>query len=156
MATGSSKRATVRVLDTTLGFHIARASVVAYAAFEDHIGEPHDLRKVDFSLLMLLAEQGPQAPKQLVKRLSLSAPKLSMVLDRMEARGLVRRSPDAADRRSVQVSLTEEGARFSVALVPEARRMEQGLKKRLGASDHAMLIRLLRRLADGLEPDEGG
>ncbi len=43
------------VLDTTLGFHIARASVVAYGAFDVHIGRPYDLRKVDFSLLMLVA-----------------------------------------------------------------------------------------------------
>jgi len=135
------------VLDTTLGFHIARASVVAYEAFEQHIGTPHGLRKVDFSLLMLVAEHGHLAPKVLAKMLSLTAPKLSMVLDRMQARGLIDRTPDPLDRRSVQVTLTAEGVRMARALEPVARRMEQGLKKRLSAADHARLIQLLSKLA---------
>ncbi|MFM8667276.1 MAG: MarR family winged helix-turn-helix transcriptional regulator [Betaproteobacteria bacterium] len=135
------------VLDTTLGFHIARASVVAYDAFEQHIGTPHGLRKVDFSLLMLVAEHGHLAPKGLAKMLSLTAPKLSMVLDRMQARGLIDRTPDPLDRRSVQVTLTAEGVRMARALEPVARRMEQGLKKRLSAADHARLIQLLSKLA---------
>ena len=139
------------VLDNTLGFHIARASVVAYEAFEVHIGQPHDLRKVDFSLLMLVAEHGALAPKRLVALLSLSAPKLSMVLDRMQARDLIERRPDPTDRRSVQVRLTASGAKLAKSLEPVARRMEQGLKKRLSAADHAALIALLRRLADGLQ-----
>lgn len=137
------------VLDTTLGFHMARASVVAYESFEVHIGRPHDLRKVDFSLLMLVAEHEGLAPKALAKGLSLSPPKLSMVLDRMQARGLIARTPDPNDRRSVQVTLTPDGVALACKLEPVARRMEQGLKKRLTATDHAKLIQLLRKLADG-------
>ena len=140
------------VLDTTLGFHIARASVVAYASFNVHIGRPYDLRKVDFSLLMLVAEHEGLTPKALAKSLSLTAPKLSMVLDRMQARGLIGRTPDQRDRRSVQVTLTDQGQTLARQLVPVARRMEQGLKKRLSAADHARLIRLLHKLADGPSP----
>ncbi|MFZ9428599.1 MAG: MarR family winged helix-turn-helix transcriptional regulator [Burkholderiaceae bacterium] len=143
------------VLDGTVGFHLARASVVAYAAFEEHIGAAYGLRKVDFSLLMLLDAHGSLPPKQLVRWLSLSAPKLSMVLERMEAQGWIHRSPDAHDRRSVQVALSAEGLRLVRGLTPVARRMEQGLKKRLGAADHATLIQLLRKLADGTRPADG-
>ena len=140
------------VLDTIVGFHIARAAVVADDAFEVHIGEPHDLRKVDFSLLMLVAARESLAPKELIPLLSLSAPKLSMVLDRMQARGLIERAPNPKDRRSVQVTLTLQGAKLARSLDPVARRMEQGLKKRLSAADHAELIRLLRKLADSPPP----
>ncbi len=143
------------VLDTTLGFHVARASAVAYEAFEQHIGRAHDLRKIDFSLLMLLAEYERLAPKRLVTMLSLTAPKLSMVLDRMQARGLIERRPDLIDRRSVQVLLTADGLRMAKTLEPVARRMEKGLKKRLSAADHARLIELLRKLADGAVPATG-
>lgn len=137
------------VLDTTVGFHIARAGVVADAAFDLHIGKPHDLRRVDYSLLMLVAASERLAPKDLVQLLSLSAPKLSMVLDRMQELGFIARAPNPLDRRSVQVTLTAQGAKLARSLEPVARRMEQGLKKRLSAADHAELIRLLRKLADG-------
>ena len=135
------------VLDTTLGFHIARAAVVAYGSFDVHIGRPYDLRKVDFSLLMMVSEHEGLTPKALAQGLSLTAPKLSMVLDRMQARGLIGRMPDPHDRRSVQVALTDQGAALAKRLAPVARRMEQGLKKRLTAADHALLIELLRKLA---------
>jgi DNA-binding MarR family transcriptional regulator len=113
------------VLDSTLGLQVARASVVACKAFEQHIGHEHDLRKVDFFLLMLLAEHARLAPKRLVAMLSLTAPKLSMVLDRMQARGLIERRPDLIDRRSVEVMLTADGLRMAKTLEPVARRMEQ-------------------------------
>jgi DNA-binding MarR family transcriptional regulator len=137
------------LLDSTLGLQVARASVVAYEAFEQHIGHEHDLRKVDFPLLMLLAEHARLAPKRLVAMLSLTAPKLSVVLDRMQARGLIERRPDLIDRRSVEVMLTADGLRMAKTLEPVARRMEQGLKKRLSAADHARLIELLRKLTHG-------
>jgi DNA-binding MarR family transcriptional regulator len=70
----------------------------------------------------------------------------------MQARGLIDRTPDPNDRRSVQVSLTEQGRTLARQLVPVARRMEQGLKKRLTAADHARLIQLLHKLADGPVP----
>lgn len=138
------------VLARTVGFHIARAAVVAYAAFDEHIGQPHDLRKVDFSLLMLLQEQGPMAPKRLVRLLALTPPKLSMVMERLQQRELIRREPDPADRRSVRASLTAQGRALVQSLVPVARTMEQELLKRLSVAEHAQLIGLLDKLA-GIE-----
>ena len=146
------------MLARTVGFHIARAAVVAYEAFERHIGQPHDLRKVDFSLLMLLREQGAMAPKHLVRLLALTPPKLSMVLERMQERGFIRREPDANDRRSVRVSLTTGGLKLARALEPVARAMERDLLARLNEAEHAQLIALLDKLA-GLEegrPAVGG
>ena len=144
----SSKRG---VLAQTVGFHIARAAVVAYEAFERHIGEPYDLRKVDYSLLMLLREHERLAPKRLTRLLALTPPKLSMVLERLQSRGLILRSPDPTDRRSVQVALTGEGAMLAEQLEPVARVMERGLRQRLSSAEHAELIRLLEKLADGDE-----
>ena len=137
------------LLDTTLGFHLARASVLTDAAFERWVGRPHQLRKVDYSLLMILADRGHLAPKQIIGLLSLTAPKLSMVMERMQQRGLIGRSPDPADRRSVQVALTPQGLRMAQTLGPAAQRMEQALRKRLSSADHAALIRMLRQLTDG-------
>jgi DNA-binding MarR family transcriptional regulator len=72
-----------------------------------------------------------------------------MVLERMQSRGLIERKPNPHDRRSVQVTLTEPGGKLVKVLEPVARCMELGLMKRLSAADHAKLIRLLSKLADG-------
>ena len=65
------------------------------------------------------------------------------MLDRFERAGLVRRRPNPADRRSVLVSLTDEG----LALIDEAMTrlavVEQELVGGLSARDRDQLARLL-------------
>lgn len=81
-------------LSRLLGYHVAQAAVVAYARFEQHLGKPFELRKVEFSLLMLLQANGALTPGQLARTLMLGAPTLSMLLDRLQARALLRREPN--------------------------------------------------------------
>ena len=41
------------VLTDVLGYHVAQAAVTTYATFEQFIGEPFGLRKVEYSLLKI-------------------------------------------------------------------------------------------------------
>ena len=116
-------------LSGVLGCHIAQASVTTGDLFERHIGHPLGLRKVEYSLLMLILANGPLAPKRLAKALALSAPNLTMLLDRLQERGLLWR---------------ERIARVSAEA---ASTMELALFDRLSRAEHAMLIELLRKVA---------
>ena len=68
------------------------------------------------------------------------------VVDALEAKGLVHRSPDPTDRRATLVSLTGRG----VALMDEVRRARglesEKLFDRLSGPDRAHLARILRNL----------
>jgi DNA-binding MarR family transcriptional regulator len=80
----------------------------------------------------------------------LSQPALSRLVDRLDARGLVSRCADPADRRGVLVTLTDAGAamqqrtgarharsverRMRAALTPDDMRSLQALCERLGAA----------------------
>jgi DNA-binding MarR family transcriptional regulator len=130
-----------------LGFHIARAEVATNAAYERHVGKPHKLRKVEYSLLMLVLANGPLSPKTLARVLALSAPSLTMLLDRMQLRGLLRRERSQTDRRSQNVVLTDEGDALARATAAAAVPMEQELRHRLSTAEHAMLVELLAKLA---------
>lgn len=134
-------------LSNLLGYHIAQASVTTVALFDRHVGQPFGLRKVEYSLLLLTIANGPQSPKKLAQALALSAPNLTMLLDRMQARGLLRRERSEVDRRSQNVVLTDEGQRIAMASAAAAAPMEQALCERLSRAEHAMLIELLRKVA---------
>ncbi len=129
------------------GFHLARASVAAYDAFERHIGVPFDLRKVEFSLLLLLLSNRPLSPKELLGALSLTAPKLTLLVDGLQRRGLVVRERNPADGRSRHLLLTERGQRLAQAAAASAGAMELEMLARLTRAEHAMLIELLGKLA---------
>ena len=136
-------------LGDLLGFHIARASVTTFALFEQHVGQPFSLRKVEYSLLLLVLANGPLSPKRLAQALALSAPNLTMLLDRLQERGLLLRERSVLDRRSQNVVLTDEGLRIAQASAAEALPMERALDSRLSRAEHAMLIELLRKVAGG-------
>jgi DNA-binding MarR family transcriptional regulator len=82
--------------------------------------------------------------KELAEEVVLSPTAMSRFVDRVEAAGCVRREPDPADRRALQVTLTDEG----VALL---RRMwpvyKQGIERHFAAHvDDASLRASLERM----------
>ena len=60
-------------LSGIVGFHIARAAVTTYRAFETFIGKPFELKKVEFSLLMVVQANGALPPKRLARTLAVTA-----------------------------------------------------------------------------------
>jgi DNA-binding MarR family transcriptional regulator len=66
----------------------------------------------------LQAAGGRLLPRELADRLQLSSGSLTMILDRLEAAGLLMRLPNPTDRRSIYVELNPAGA----ALLDEAAR----------------------------------
>jgi DNA-binding MarR family transcriptional regulator len=68
--------------------------------------------------LKLLAASAPLRVSGLARRMYLRPPTVVGILDRLEAKGLVRRSPSREDRRVVEIELTEQG-RALVAQAPE-------------------------------------
>jgi DNA-binding MarR family transcriptional regulator len=59
---------------------------------------------------------------------------LTSIIDRLEMRGLVTRSPDRADRRSVRVTLTPPGRRVARRVLHAVRRVETQAFGRVSAA----------------------
>ncbi len=133
-----------------LGYHVAQATVLTEAVFEQHIGQPLQLRKTEFSLLALLLANGALTPRQLAQQLSLSAPSLTLLMDRLQARALVERQRNPLDGRSQHVRLSTAGQQLAQAGTDAAARMEQELLACLSGAEQAMLIELLARLTGRL------
>ena len=135
------------VLEDVLGYHLAQAGVTTYGTFEQYIGEPYSLRKVEYSLLMLVLANGPLSPKRLGQALALSAPNLTLLLDRLQERGLIRRERSPLDGRSQNIVLTATGRQLADDTAAAAAPMEAELSDRLSRAERLMLIELLRKVA---------
>lgn len=130
-----------------VGFHVARAAVTTYGTFDRFIGRPFDLKKVEFSLLMLLLTNGPIPPKRLARALAVTSPNLTLLLDRLQDRGLIKRERNPLDGRSQNVVLTDKGRKLGRDSAAAAEPMERELLGHLSRAEHAMLIELLGKLA---------
>lgn len=82
------------------------------------VSERHDLTPVQAKLLCVLLD-GPRGMAELAHCFGVEKAALTGLMDRAERRGLAQRSPVPADRRALQVTLTDTGHRAAAAFHAE-------------------------------------
>jgi DNA-binding MarR family transcriptional regulator len=130
-----------------LGFRLALAEVGTRRVFQRHIATPFKLRPVEFTTLLLLLDNPAATPKRLARTLRLSPPNVTVLVDRLAARGLVQRQPSPDDGRATIVQLTAAGAELARRAQRASRTMEEGLLQALTPGERALLGELLHKLA---------
>lgn len=129
-----------------LARHLDLARREAFAA--------HDLEVWEFDVLAALRREGPPyelSPGELTRQTLSTSATMTNRIDRLEAKGLVGRQPNAADRRGVRVRLTASGkVRVSAALA-DLLAVERTLLAGLESPARAALADLLRRLLVSFE-----
>ena len=70
---------------------------------------PMDLTLPQFHALRVVGEHGSMGIKELAEVLQVSAPSASAMVDRLVDMEMVERRPSRADRRAVEIRLTEKG-----------------------------------------------
>lgn len=99
-------------------------------------------------VLVRLDPEAPTAMCRIAERIGCDPSNVTGIVRRLEARGLVERRPDPADRRIRKLVLTEAGRRLR-------RRLSDRLAEappivaRLAAPDREALCAILRRIVDG-------
>ncbi len=99
-----------------------------------------------FGVLEALLHLGPMCQKELGEKLLQSGGNITMVINNLEKRNLVKRTRDRQDRRFVQVALTAEGRSLIAEIFPRHARSIADLMKVLSASEQESLAGLCKRL----------
>ncbi len=86
--------------------------------------------------------------KDLAERLRIAPRSATEVVDQLEAKALVCRTPDPTDRRATLIVATAAGARLFADIQAERRDKSSEYFSRLDARDRAELARILRLLHD--------
>lgn len=134
---------------------MAAPLVRALIGAEAPILREHGLAMWAYSVLLGLDERPVRTQAALAEAIGADKTRIIRVLDDLQRRGLIERSPDPADRRVRLLSLTPEGRRVRDAVRADIRRMEERLLARLPDGDREAFLRSLRTLA-ALPPEEFG
>jgi DNA-binding MarR family transcriptional regulator len=129
-------------------------AVTRAKALTDHLRRVRERSLVDFGLpkhehdtLHTLAGRGGHAaPSELAADLKMAPASITGRLDGLEKRGYVRRTHSAADRRRVNVELTEEGRAAWLGALDVVGHEEYRLLGALSAAERRTLSDLLRRV----------
>jgi len=135
-----------------LGYNIAQAAIPAYKLFDSLIGLPLGLRQVEFSILSLAQRNDKVTHKRLSTALGVAAPNLTIVLDRLEQRQLVKRTRSPHDARMQYIQLTPRGRTLHAKAKQIADTMEDELLSHFSAGERAMLFELLQKVAAQRRP----
>ncbi|MGH3434816.1 MAG: MarR family winged helix-turn-helix transcriptional regulator [Thermocrispum sp.] len=107
-----------------------------------------DLKLVHNAVLIALDDFGPRSQQELSDSLRIDKSHLVKYVDTLEARGLLRREPDADDRRRHRVTLTPAGDKLASELQSIGRRSQQGFLDALSAHEQRTLVDLLARVLE--------
>ncbi len=129
-----------------LGYFLRRADVFTFQSFNAHMAEDRISPGQLGVLLMCEANSGINQTR-LGKALGIDRSTLVAMIDLLEGRGLVARTPSATDRRSHALKLTRQGEAFLKAMQPRLARHEAELARNLSAAERRLLMDLLARIA---------
>lgn len=138
-------------LQMVLGYQLAQAAIVTGGIFTEHAGEPFALRPVEYTVLTLIAENPGGSLARLARALAVTAPNITVMVDRLEARGLVARTQSDADRRTQVLHTTAKGAALVRKATAQIIEAEQALIALTGG-ERAMLLELLHKVACARAP----
>jgi DNA-binding MarR family transcriptional regulator len=130
-----------------------RAYNAAYTAHADEL-RPLGLSTSAFNVLMALRNTPGEMlePHELSERLLVTRPSISGLLDTLQTKGLIARTPAVDDRRRVHVRLTPAGRELLERHAAAHARCQDELFADLSPDERAQLVVLLRRIRGACPP----
>ncbi|GHD59171.1 MarR family winged helix-turn-helix transcriptional regulator [Jeongeupia chitinilytica] len=115
---------------------------------------PHGLDMREYLALTLLASEvdGPMRPTELSITLDATRTQITRLLDALEKRGLLARSPSPTDRRGLELSVTDAGRALQKQAVPSVYTAYEACWTLVDPDLQPMLLAALGSIDRGLSP----
>jgi DNA-binding MarR family transcriptional regulator len=137
------------------GYLIRRAQQVSSALFATECAA-FDLTSVQYASLSAISRNPGVDATRLSALIAFDRSTLGDVLERMETKGWILRTPSATDRRIKLLSLTPAGQTLLDQVQPAVRRVQERLLAPFAPEEREQVIAVLGRLADALPDAEAG
>lgn len=136
-----------------LGPALGWAAKLAKANMDARVSR-YDVTPAQTHVLLYLQQHGGQVPQhELAGYLRVKPSTVNGVLDRMEEKGLVRRSVSDSDARRRLITLTEKGAEQQSAFQRSFLDAEEAMVRGFSREEREVLLSLLNRVIQNLKED---
>jgi DNA-binding MarR family transcriptional regulator len=130
----------------SVGYLMTCNSKLAVALAHDAFAVEADLGFPQFLVLMLLREGIASTPGDLSRLVGNNSGAITRQIDHMERAGLVERVRSTADRRSIEIVVTQLGNQTVDALLPRLVDLWNDVLKDFDQTEYGVLIQLLEKL----------
>lgn len=135
-------------LNALPGHLVRRLHQVSVAIFSEEL-QALGLTPLQFAVLNEVSRHPGLDQRSLARRVALDASTTGGVVDRLEARGALRRQLSAEDRRVRLLHLTDAGLDLLAQATPPVQRVQERLLAPLSVAQHKQLLSLLNALLQG-------
>lgn len=133
-------------MTASIGFLLRMAQVQAFDAFYDQLAQ-FGIKPGEFTVLWIIGLNPEQRQGTIARKLAIKPAHMTKLIQRQVKAGYVNRSVLEGDRRSVRLSLTQEGADFVAKYKNDFLGYHQTERDRLSEVESEHLCRLLRKFA---------
>lgn len=134
---------------TDLSLHLYRVFAKSFKSVNEHAvmgSKIQGFNPTAFAVLEVLYYKGSQPIQQIGAKLLLQSGNVTYVIDKLEAAGLLHRTPCPRDRRVIYANLTPKGKELMDRLYPEyAERIDHALSG-LTDEEKKVMIELLKKM----------
>ena len=130
-----------------LGYQLAQATILTTGIFLRVVGKPLELRPVEFTILQLVRENSPVTATKVAKALAVTTPGVTIWLDRLEQRGLLKRERNQTDRRTQNLKVTRKGGDLVASALARLVEAERELLKHLSEGERHLVFELLTKIS---------
>lgn len=134
-------------LNECINFLLAKAQNTVLQYFRASLAQ-FNVTPVQYGILKCLWDESPQTPKQIAKVLDLDGSTITGILDRMEDKGLISRTPNPDDRRTLRVIITDSGLKLRKQIEEVVEESNKYILGRFSKDEQEQLKQLLRKIAD--------
>jgi MarR family transcriptional regulator, multiple antibiotic resistance protein MarR len=136
-----------------VSYLISRVRSELLAAVDRELATDRDVSSLEvtaaqFVILANLATGGAKSASDLCKHISYDAGAMTRMIDRLEEKGLLRRSRDSEDRRLVNLELTETGLAAIPRMMEVSRRVANRFLEGFSKAESRQLEGLLTRMLE--------
>ena len=130
---------------------LIKKSALVFDKRSNQLLTPHGLTGSQFKILMLLyrTPEGSMRQADIEAKFSMTNPTVTGLMQKLEAKGLVRREPHPEDRRSKLLVLTERATAMKEELLMLAESLERQMTANLNETECEQLAFLLTKMLKG-------
>jgi DNA-binding MarR family transcriptional regulator len=110
------------------------------------VAEPLGLTVIEWYILRALFDQDGQHASELARAVGRAATSFTPILDKLQAKSLIERRPDPADRRAVRIYLTDKAQQQRGKVLEAAKKIDNKIEKMMPNGDFKTFQHVLAQL----------
>jgi DNA-binding MarR family transcriptional regulator len=107
-----------------------------------------ELVQLEYALLVFVDDVPGISQQTLSEALGIDRNNVSLIADKLEARGLLKRSVNGADRRARELYITPQGRKLWRRCQPKVRKVNGGIMASLNAKEKELFLDMLVRVVN--------